>query len=81
MTDFESRSIFRSRTAPSRQRLRNETLPLPLNSMSSLAIVRDLVKKVLRKNKKHECIRTRMMILIKGVMSFLIVANLVTIGF
>ena len=54
MTDFESRSISRSRAAPSRQHLRDDTLPLRLNGMSSLAIVRDLVKKVLhaRKNKK-----------------------------
>jgi hypothetical protein len=54
MTDFESRRISRSRAAPSRRRLRDEMLPLPLNRMSSLAVVRDLVKRVLqaRKNVK-----------------------------
>jgi hypothetical protein len=51
MTDFESRSLSRSRAAPSRP---DQRLPLSLNRMSSLSIVRDLVKKVLhaRKNLK-----------------------------
>jgi hypothetical protein len=51
MTDFESCSISRSRAAPSRP---DQRQPLPLNRMRSLAIVRDLVKKVLqaRKNLK-----------------------------
>jgi hypothetical protein len=55
MPAFESRLVSRSRAAPSRQRLRSDEMrPTPVNSMSSLAIVRDLVKKVLqaRKNLK-----------------------------
>jgi hypothetical protein len=53
MTAFEARP--NSRAARSGQRvLQLKTQPLPVRSMSSLAIVRDLVKKVLqaRKNLK-----------------------------
>jgi hypothetical protein len=55
MTAFESQAITRSRSARSPQRLpRLKTQPLPVRSMSSLAVVRDLVKRVLqaRKNLK-----------------------------
>jgi hypothetical protein len=52
MTAFESRPVSRSRAAPSRQRPRSDEMQLlRVNSMSSLAIVRDLVKKVLRARK------------------------------
>jgi hypothetical protein len=52
MTAFESRPITRSRAARSRQRLPQlKTQPLPVRSMSSLAMVRDLVKRVLQAKK------------------------------
>jgi hypothetical protein len=55
MTAFESRPVRHSPAAPSRQRLPSDGMrPLRMNSMSTLALVRDLVKKVLhaRKDKK-----------------------------
>jgi hypothetical protein len=51
MTAFESRPIARSRAARSRERLRAGKMPaLPV---SSLAIVRDLVKRVLQARKNQ----------------------------
>jgi hypothetical protein len=51
MTVFNLRHFSRSRAAP-RERLRSgEMRPLRVSSMRSLAIVRDLVKRVLRARK------------------------------
>jgi hypothetical protein len=49
MTDFESRSLSRSRAAPSRP---DQRLPLSLNRMSSLSIVRDPCKKGFAREEK-----------------------------